>query len=242
MRMRDVIIEFAKAIGRISLIKKALRKPYEAFLQRDQNRELQNFKKYGFEALRRFDECLTYHHINYSLAFVTLLGAIREHDFIPFDNDIDVAMWIEDYSPELIGYLKEYEIQLKHSFTVDDDLFGKEDSFEYKGVQIDIFYFYHGDDGETYCCDFVNQPNCQTRFESIKKCGGLMPRQLFLPLGHEIERISFKGIEVSIPVNYTEILSYRYGADFMTPKPHWRPNTVHITPVSDKLGVFKDFE
>ena len=225
----------------ISMLKTILRYPFKEYKRWKNKRFHDHFQKHGFEALAQFDSCLNRHNIDYSLAFGTLLGAIREHDFIPHDDDIDIAMWIDDYTPDLRKYLEEDGFELKHSFTVDNDKFGKEDTYYYNGVQLDIFYFYKGEEGTVYCCDFVNMPGCSTREKSLKKYGCLLPRKLFLPLTKDVIRTSFKGIKVSVPSNYEEILSFRYGSDYMTPKVGWRPNTKYIVPQENKRGIYYEY-
>lgn len=198
-------------------------------------------KKYGYEAMSQFDKCMRDNGIPYSLAFGTLLGAVREHDFIPHDDDIDVSMWIGDYIPEITTLLKKYGFKLKHTFSVDNDRIGKEDTFDYKGVQLDIFYFYEDNEGSAYCCDFVHFKDSPSWPESIKKHGGLMPRQLYLPYSRSYISIDFKGIEVSIPSNYKDILSFRYGPDYMIPKPGWRPDTEYIVDCPSLIGIYKEY-
>lgn len=240
MSIKDIILVTATKVGRFPFLKRLFRKPYDVYKSIGPKRSLINFKKYGFEALSKFDNCLTKHGFNYYLAFGTLLGAVREHDFIPHDDDIDVAMWIEDYSPDIIKYLEADGIKLKHTFSVDNDKLAKEDTYVYKGVLIDIFFLYHDVDGKSYCCDFINQHDCISKKDSVKKHGGLLPRKLYMPFNKSVLRVEFKGIEVSIPENYKEILSFRYGEDYMIPKPGWRPQTDYIIEVPSWVGVYKE--
>ena len=50
------------------------------------------------EILRIFDEVCQKHNLQYWLDFGTLLGAVRHQGFIPWDDDMDVAMPRESYN------------------------------------------------------------------------------------------------------------------------------------------------
>ena len=47
--------------------------------------------------LKKFDAICKNHNLKYSIAYGTLLGAVRHGGFIPWDDDIDVNMPREDY-------------------------------------------------------------------------------------------------------------------------------------------------
>lgn len=49
------------------------------------------------ELLEKFDEVCRQHHLTYYAAYGTLLGAVRHQGFIPWDDDIDVVMFRDDY-------------------------------------------------------------------------------------------------------------------------------------------------
>lgn len=239
--IKGALVNFAILVTRNRRLRNILKVFFKAYGNVIDRKSLSTFHKYGFEALRRFDKCMTENGYNYTLAFGTMLGAVREKDFIPFDDDIDLSMWIEDYNPEMIKKLRSYDIHLVCSFSVDNDKIGKEDTFEYRGVLIDVFYFYHDDKGRPYCCDFICFPGEQPRIVSVMLHGGLLPRKLSLPMSKEKLRIPFRSIEVNIPSNYKEILAFRYGDDYMIPKPCWRPKTKYIEEMSDRIATYTEY-
>lgn len=62
------------------------------------NNSKSGFKQKLLETFEAFDKFCTSHDIKYYVAYGTLIGAIRDHGLIPWDDDIDVWMLPEDYN------------------------------------------------------------------------------------------------------------------------------------------------
>ena len=58
---------------------------------------LREVQLFGLEILKDVHHFCTLNGIRYSLAYGTLLGAIRHKGFIPWDDDIDIVMPRPDY-------------------------------------------------------------------------------------------------------------------------------------------------
>lgn len=59
--------------------------------------EIEELRRIEIDVLDYFVEICTKNHLEYFLAFGTLLGAVRHKGFIPWDDDIDVCMPRNDY-------------------------------------------------------------------------------------------------------------------------------------------------
>ena len=73
-----------------------------------------------FEILSEFDRVCRENELRYSLAYGTLLGAVRHKGFIPWDDDVDVVMPRPDYE-KLYNLISSGEVKLSKHFLVSED-------------------------------------------------------------------------------------------------------------------------
>ena len=174
-------------------------------------------------------------NIEYWLDTSTLLGAIREKNFIKGDNDLGLGINIKDYSIIIPKKLKENGILLLREYLVDNGDYGREQTYIYKGVEIDIFYH------------TINIDNKITKYHSFILNGNsnnyLVKEALFPFEG--LTRIDFLGKKYNVPKNYIEYTKVKYGEDFMTPNPKWTmADEKNTTILKDKFGkiiLYKNF-
>lgn len=240
-RQPEYIKKIASIIGRNSFLKDLLRPLYEGYLRTLTHHRNKLFIKNGVQVLHNFDKCMTENGFKYTLAFGTMLGAVREHGFIKHDLDLDVAMWAEDYNESIKECLKKYGFKLRHELLVDNGTTGREETYELNGVSIDIFYIYPALDRYPYCCDFISVQGTVSFIDSMKKFGYIRPRRIQLPWGKKYIRIPFENLKLPIPENAHEILSFRYGKDYMTPNPNWHYTDAnkYTTEWEGKKGIMK---
>lgn len=87
---------------------------------------LTELKRIQLDILKDVDAFCKLHNLRYSLAYGTLLGAVRHKGFIPWDDDIDIMMPREDYQRFMETYSSEkYQQKYKYDKTDVSLPFGK---------------------------------------------------------------------------------------------------------------------
>lgn len=241
--MKQSYLEYGNSLVNFLRIRRLIKPIYYRLYKSKKIEKLKSaFIDNAKEALMQFDACMRNNDIPYTLAFGTMLGAVREHGFIKHDFDIDTMMWNEDYFADFPHLLETCGFKRTHTFLVDSGMLGREETYEYKGVHIDIFFMYPAINELPYCCDFLRR-DCLTYNACMKKYGSVLPRRLELPVKREIQYVPFENLLLPIPVNAEEILAFRYGKDYMIPNPKWDVQSYndHIVEWSEKDGIYEYF-
>ncbi len=166
------------------------------------------------ENLLLLKDILDRQHLRFLLLFGTLLGAVREHDFIEHDEDTDIVMKIEDM-PAFLSTL--FELR-EHGFEL--ARFERRGflSIIRKGEYIDVSFFqpYPGDSTLRYCCRDI----CKNE---------TLDDTIYYP---------FQGSEFLIPRHYIEYLEFFYGKDWRTPI---QTNDFQLSPMAVRLEKLKQY-
>ena len=150
-------------------------------------------KKIAKENLLLLKQVCDRNHLTFLLFFGTLLGAIREHDFITHDEDIDLVMLKSDMPAflNILFDLREVGFELaryeRRGFL----------SIIRKGEYIDIYFYapYKKDPSLMHCCMDI----CEKKYIE------------------EVAPIEFLGYTYLAPIEYEEYLAYQYGDDWRIP-------------------------
>jgi len=193
------------------------------------------FLKNGKDALAQADKAFAALNIEYWLEYGTLLGAVREKGFIAHDVDIDLGLLLYDYSENIGVLFEKFGFKKVRQMSIDEGRYGLEESYCYKGVTVDLFYFTQKDD-RMYNHVFEGIPGKGWE-ETIKELGGLIVKEIYFP-NDTVIKIDLFGKKYPVPNNAKEHLKAFYGDSFMIRNKKWNPNTManNVVILKDKIG------
>ncbi|MGI5172147.1 hypothetical protein H0R92_00905 [Treponema sp. OMZ 840] len=152
------------------------------------------------ENLLLFKKAADTQNLFFLLYYGTLLGVIRETNFIKHDIDIDVVTNDETSLQNIIPILNEYGFSfIRYETTKSLHSFTTVYSFRRKSVYIDVYIAY---------------------FEKQKKCYNLLGSYIPCKWIDETTMISFLENDFQIPKDYIKILETLYGKNWTIPIIH----------------------
>ena len=209
--MRELFVRLSEFLG----IYPAMMKLDTKIQMRKQNRA---FMKYGLAALREAEAAADEAGCRLFLAFGSLLGAYREKGFIPFDCDLDTGMLASERSDCFVQAMQRHGLTLLRQYYVKETGRICEDKYDYKGVHLDVHFFYPSSDN-TICCELC-LPHESKSWRDANATDGFPAIVRTVPASTFSKQV-FLGLHVFLPDNTEAWLKTLYGEHFMTPDPKW---------------------
>ena len=98
---------------------------------------LQHIKDVEMLILKDFISICDEHNIDYYLFYGSEIGAVRHEGFIPWDDDIDIAMFRDDYEK----FLKVMEDKKSEKYTIFDSRYNEEYFFQFGRMSLNGTYW-----------------------------------------------------------------------------------------------------
>jgi len=183
---------------------------------RNTKKKCELLQKEGSNTLNAFQRVGKRLNIRFDVMFGTLLGAYREHSFIPHDDDIDMVCSIKDLNQQLFSTLREEGFELDRIY-VSSDRVGVQLPMKYNGLTSDIYFMY--DDVQS------KKRHIILPYAIVGKTWGysvshniFSAKDIIIPYNHKRMIIPFKDTELDVVANIDEILKCLYGDDYLSPK------------------------
>ncbi len=142
-------------------------------------------------------ELLVESGMHWWLMYGTLLGAVRDKDFIPWDCDTDIGL-LKAERVKFIAFLK--AAMAKGFYLIRSEANDELVSIERKGEYIDFYRW----------MEYKNK-------DYMEMCDWRIDKSFF----KEIETLDFQGHKCNVPFNYIKLLERLYG-DWKTPRVNFR--------------------
>ncbi|MGG1676516.1 LicD family protein [Neobacillus sp. NRS-1170] len=176
---------------------------------------------HGLQTLKYMKEGFEEIGEEFWLDYGTLLGAVREKDFISHDKDLDIGCFDFDdkKKDQLVQVLEKKGVMLYKQYEMDGKIF--EQAFHYNGLHIDIFYYWKKGEDLIWC--YFSEIGFDMEFENFPTYQVAKGYRTSTVVSHfkGLMDYQFKGEMFKIPENSHEYLVDNYGTTYMQKDESW---------------------
>lgn len=190
----DFLIKYLREKSYFAKRKESIKKEKQGEILRQNGKEI-------LEILNRVSKNTG---VKYWLEFGTLLGKIRENNFIGHDVNFDIGVMKEELSPKFLIDIEEAGFKRISILSIKNEGL-KDIKYNYKGIEIEIFIF--------------ERENDKVICYSEDKNGKIGVYKLS---NSTLEEIRFMGVETYMPRNSLKRLLEVYGKNFNISDANWR--------------------
>lgn len=211
--------EFAKKMLKSNALGRAVYEPlhwvYRLYSVPHRKRML---KRHGKAVLAHLAEVIERHQIPAFAAYGTLLGFVRDHGFVPNDDDIDLGILPGEWTPKrLLKLLLEEEAGFSFLFAFSYNGQVTELKLEYGGIPIDFFFY--EDDGEKFFAGSYHYfPDVNYPAPNANSA-----QRVVEPRIEGLDKIDVFGLKFPVPANTEYVLEKLYG-NWRVPDSNWNDN------------------
>lgn len=228
--MRDFII---KIIVKLGLYKKIADLATRLYFKRQKKL----MQRYGLEMLQKADETFSKTGVRAFLTFGALLGAYRDKGFISYDPDIDLGVLAEEIPNNIHELMQAAGFQLIKQIYIKENNQIAEETYEYKKLRLDIFYYYAKDE-DLYC--LIQRRHEYKDWKEANAADGFPCDYSFVPKT-DFERRQFYHLQVYMPIDTDGWLRAIYSDSYMTPIKNWEASGYKTRIEHSNLRSYRKF-
>lgn len=223
--MRDFVVKILVRLG--------IYKPIVELINRAKFEvQARRMRRDGLNMLSAADKVFTEMGARVFLTYGALLGAYREHGFIPYDPDLDLGILESEIPADLHSQMSKAGFRLLRQNYIGSTGQICEETYEYKKIHLDIF-FYFRDGNDLY--SVIQYPHESKEWKKANVTDGFPCKRSYVPFC-EFERRDFLGLQIFMPKDTDGWLRAIYSDSYMTPIKNWSSKyyKTRITPINDR--------